>query len=66
MVKVINDEDGEDDDGEDQFQMMPSRHSRAATQVGANSMVEMSKGAQLVDPLLKPDATERRQTSKLG
>lgn len=65
-MKVINDEDGEDDDGEDQFQMMPARHSRAATQVGANSMVEMSKGAQLVDPLLKPDTAERRSTSKLG
>ena len=64
MVKVINDDDGEDDeDGEDQFQMMPSRHSRAATQVGANSMVEMSKGAQLTDPLLKPDMAVRRQTN---
>ena len=64
MVKVINDDDGEDDeDGGDQFQMMPSRHSRAATQVGANSMVEMSKGAQLTDPLLKPDMAARRQTN---
>ena len=33
VVKVINDEDGADDedDSMDQFQMMPSRHSRAAT-----------------------------------